>query len=299
MAQQVYAEPARSYASLWFFVALLAAGFGFDLALGGGIAHLAGWILAFVLVVGLNFVILYAVRATKSLRLTADELRVGDEAIGRAEIVGVTPEPVADAPVLGWPNGRPRRIGAITVRLFDGQDVVVPTRFPARLAAALAVGTAPPRTSEVRAATRAELLLLAEIDDRSRALFRTAGYAEPAADRAMDGAVFVAGQPPVGYVRVIARDGDAELAALAVIPGAMRQGVGTALLDRACEWARTRNIAHLTAVGYPDVSWSGPFLAARGFVVDCELAPDEVGRRVLMRRALSATGPDQQAVAVE
>ena len=306
-ARVLYAEKPRSYASLWGLVAVLAVGFVIDLALGGGVHHLLGWSLALVIVVGLNFVVVYAVRSEKSLRLTADELRVGDDAIGRAEIVAVV-DGAADAtlPVLGWPHGRPRALKGLTVSLFDGQRVVVPTRFPQRLRAALAVPAADPAEQHaVRAATRAELALLPEVDERAEALFRTAGYRLPELpfdERALAAAkaVFVAGRPPVGFVAVDEVDGMAYVAELAVVPKSMRQGIGGRLLERACEWARAHDYPAVALITYADVPWNAPFYAARGFTElrdvpaglaalrrrEREVGLDEAGRRIVMRRDL-------------
>jgi GNAT superfamily N-acetyltransferase len=305
-----YHEPARSYASLWFFAALLGAGFALDLALGGGIAHLAGWVLAFVLVVGLNFVILYAVRSQKSLRLTADEVRVGDETISRAEIVALTQlRDDDDLPVLGWPAGKPRRLRGLIVRLRNGQDVIVPSRFPDRLAAALEVEAAERRMPEIRAASRVDLRDLPEIDKRAEAVFRAAGYDLPELPMLPDDieratAVFVAGRPPVGFVLIQVVDGLAHIDELAVIPRWMRQGIGSALLERACEWARRKGYPAITLTTYADVPWNAPFYRRHGFVELDELTPglvalrteeaelglDAVGRRIVMRRAVGQPG---------
>jgi GNAT superfamily N-acetyltransferase len=113
-------------------------------------------------------------------------------------------------------------------------------------------------------------------------------------------AILVAGRPAVGFVQVGEVDGLAHIEALAVIPGAMRRGVGTALLEAACTWARTTGYPAITLVTFADVSWNAPFCAARGFVeagatspgiaelLDWERAVglDAVGRRIVMRRDL-------------
>jgi GNAT superfamily N-acetyltransferase len=303
-----YDEPARSYALLWFFAALLAAGFVFDLILGGAVAHLLGWAIATVLVLGFNFVLIYAVRSEKSLRVTAAQIRVGDEAIGRAEVVAVAPAVDADdLPVLGWPTGKPRKLTGVTVRLFDGQDVVVPTRHPDRLEAALGLGSAggPTKSQDVRAAGRADLPLLDDLGQRADSVFRAAGYRLPEipltdADLRTAKAVFVAGRPPIGYVRIDEVDGLAHLAEIAVIPKWMRQGIGNRLLERACEWARRHDYPAITLTTYADVPWNGPYYAARGFLEvtdptpgllarrdhERELGLDAVGRRIVMRREL-------------
>jgi GNAT superfamily N-acetyltransferase len=305
---ETYEERPRSYASLWVFAAIIGVGFVIDLILGGGVAHLLGWAIALVLFVGFNFIVVYAVRSEKSLRLTADELRIGDEAVGRAEIVAVAVGvDDADLPVLGWPTGKPRALKGLTVRLFDGQDLVVPTRFPDRLEAALRVGsvTGPATGQDVRAAGRADFGQLDEIGERADAVFRTAGYQVPsitlrAEDVAKAKAVFVAGRPPVGFVLVEEVDGLAHIDEIAVIPKWMRQGIGTRLLERACEWARRHDYPAITLITYADVPWNGPYYAARGFGEIAELTPglearrsrenelglDEAGPRIVMRREL-------------
>ncbi len=288
---------------------MLTAGFVFDLVLGGGMAHLIGWLLAAALVLGLNFVLVYAVRSEKSLHLTADEVRVGDEAIGRPEIVALAGGLDDDVlPVLGWPTGKPRSLKGLTVRLFDGQDIVVPTRHPDRLAAALGLGRHgnPAKEQDVRAAARSDLPLLADIDRRADTVFRLAGYELPdlpppeVGELARAKAVFVAGRPPIAFVQVDEVDGLAYLAEVAVVPKWMRQGIGTRLLERACQWAQQHDYPAIVLTTFADVPWNGPYYAARGFVEIDDLTPglsalrererqrglDAAGRRIVMRREL-------------
>jgi GNAT superfamily N-acetyltransferase len=307
---KTYAEPARSYASLWPVGAFFAVGIGLDASLNpsGLVAHLPGWAIAIALVGGVYFLMIYAVRSQKSLRLTADELRVGEEAVGRHEIAAVAAGvDGADLPVLGWPNGPPRGLRGVTLRLTDGRDVAVPTRFPERLLGALDLAAAQglAREQAVRAAARSEFALLPEIDARAEVVFRTAGYELPdlpldAADLARAAAVFVVGRPPVGFVQLEEVDGFAYIVELAVIPKWMRQGIGTALLERACEWARGRGYPAITLTTYADVPWNAPYYRRRGFTEVTEFGPglraerdrerelglDEVGPRIVMRRDL-------------
>lgn len=302
-----YDEPARSYAILWLIVAFFCAGFALDIVLGGAVAHLLGWLIAFALVAGGYAVVIYAARSEKSLHLTEDELRVGDEAISRAEIAAFTPTiDDAELPVLGWPYGSPRGLKGVTLRLFDGQDVVVPTRFPERLRTALGMeAIAPAGGPEIRPARRDDLALLDEVAERADALFRMAGYELPEiplgeAELANAKAVFVAGRPPIGFVEVIELDGLAHIDQLAVIPRWMRQGIGNRLVERACEWAGTAGYPAVTLITYADVPWNGPYYAARGFEEVAELTPglaarrrreaelglDGPGRRIVMRRSV-------------
>jgi GNAT superfamily N-acetyltransferase len=303
-----YREAAKTYASLWVVGVFFAAGIALDIALGSFVAHLLGWAVAIVLVVGVYALFIHAARSEKSLSLTADELRVGDEAIPRPDIAGVAAGvDESDLPVLGWPTGAPRGLTGLTLRLADGREVVVPTRFADRLSAALGVAAVqgPAFGMDVRAAARSEFALLDEIGDRADAVFRTAGYELPSipadvADFARAKAVFVAGRPPVGFVQVDEVDGLAHIAEIAVIPKWMRQGIGTRLLDRACEWARTHGYAAVTLTTFADVPWNGPYYASRGFVELTDLTPglaaaraheaelglDAVARRIAMRRDL-------------
>lgn len=309
MSDPVYREPPRSYWTLLAVVAIFAVGFVIDLLLGGGIAHLIGWLAATAIVVGVWALVLYAVRSEKTLVVTAEELRVGDEAVPRSEVAGfATVVDEEELPVLGWPQGKPRTLAGVTVRLADGRDVVVPTRHADRLQAALGLtGTVlPAKGQDVRAAARSDLRELEDIDDRADTVFRLAGYDLPEisfdhAALAKAKAVFVAGRPPVGFVWVTEVDGLAHIEELAVIPKWMRQGIGTRLLDRACEWARAKGYPAITLTTFVDVPWNGPFYRSRGFVeVDAptsglvavrtheqELGLDDVARRAVMRCELA------------
>jgi GNAT superfamily N-acetyltransferase len=303
-----YAEAARSYRSVVYTGIGLLIGFGIDLALSvhGAVTHLPGWLLIGAILLGINVLLVYAVRSTKSLTLTSDELRIGDEMVPRPDIMGVNRERLEAFPVLGWPGGMPRGIDSITVRLADDRDVVVPTRHPDRLLAVLGVGTAVPRAEPLlRVADADDLPLLADIDERADAIFRVAGYDLPAVAFDEDGlddaaAVFVIDRPPVGFVRVDELDGHAHIEELAVLPSSMRRGYGSQLLEQACDWARGSGYATITLTTFADVAWNAPFYTARGFVELDELTPglaarregeqarglDAVGRRVVMVREL-------------
>ncbi|MDT4917709.1 MAG: hypothetical protein QOH89_2409 [Pseudonocardiales bacterium] len=309
---KTYVEPARSWAGLLFSGGFFAVAIGLDAALSGSgvVSHLPGWAIAVALVGGVNWLMIYAVRSQKSLHLSADELRVGEEAVGRVEVAGAAlgvDDP--ELPVLGWPNGQPRGLKGVTLRLADGRDVAVPTRFPDRFIAALDVPAGvlagvSARGQEVRAAARSEYPLLDTIGDRADQLFRTAGYDLPAipleeAALARAKAVFVAGRPPIGFVQLDEVDGLAHIAEIAVIPRWMRQGIGTELLDRACDWARAQGYSAITLITYAEIPWNGPYYAARGFreieptprlaelrAREAELGLDEVGPRIVMRRDL-------------
>lgn len=312
MTGAIYREEARSYRSLLWSLLAVPVLFCFDLLVTGkhgALTHLPGWIIAGALLVGVHWLLLHAVRSTHSLRLTPDELMVGDEAIPRTDIVGVTPGggPDVDLATLGWPNGFPRKSKAVTVRLADDRDVLVPTRFPERLRDVLQVGAPEPGPPiDVRVAQDADLAELADIDERAEVIFRVAGYDLPRLpfdDEGLRAAalVLVVGEPAVGFAWVDEVDGAAHLHELSVLPSAMRQGYGTRLLEAACAWAAERGHPAMTLTTFADVPWNAPFYAARGFALDDAPGPgvsrerereraaglDAVARRVVMRRELS------------
>jgi GNAT superfamily N-acetyltransferase len=78
--------------------------------------------------------------------------------------------------------------------------------------------------------------------------------------------VLVAGDPPLGFVRVDDVGGEAHLEQLVVHPDRGRQGIGRALVQAACRWAAAAGYAEITLATYRDVPWSGPFYASAGFV---------------------------------
>jgi GNAT superfamily N-acetyltransferase len=304
-----YREPARSYLSTAGLALLVVLGFVIDLLLGGAWAHLIGWAIAFVVVVGIDALTVHAARTLRSVTVSDAEVRVGDDVIERSQILGIEVGVVDAGGASGQPRqilgrtaaeGMPRGCVGISLHLTDGRHVIVPTRHPDRLADSLQVQLEVP---EVRPATRDELPLLAEIDARAETLFTVAGLHLPRivfpVDKLPDSkAVFVQGRPPVAFVRVEEVDGLAHVEELAVLPSHMRRGIGTALLEAACAWAAGAGYPAITLITYADVAWNGPFYAARGFVEIDTLTPelaelrdwertvglDAIGRRIVMKR---------------
>lgn len=294
---------------------MLALGFVVDLTvLGGGRVHALAWALAAVVVVGSDAISIYAARSLRSVEITEDELRVGEDAVPLSEIVAVVGTDAdadtgaAAGPVLGRRPGEglPRGTAAVALELTGGRRVRIASRRPQQLGAALgaALGAgAPP--SPVRPAAADDLDLLPGIDRRAGTLFRVAGLSLPDAPLAVDElrrapAVLVAGHPPVGFVQLGVVDGAAHVQELAVLPAHMRRGVGTALLEAACEWARSQGHPAITLTTFADVAWNAPFYRRRGFAELADLTPglaairageresglDRAGRRIAMRRDL-------------
>lgn len=304
-----YYEPARTYASAVLLFLLIALGFGLDMALGGGLVHAWGWLIALVIVVGVDVLAIRASRAMRSLSVTATELRVGEHAVLRESIIGFERDIDPSLPVLGQTmrEGLPRGMPGLAVHLVDGAVLAIPTRHPERLAEALQLSLHVP---DIRPASPEELPALVEIDRRAESLFRVAGIQLPEIPFPVDElhdakAIFVAGNPPVGFVRINEVDGLAHLEELAVLPNRMREGLGSALLEAACSWAAAHSYPAITLLTFADVPWNAAFYQARGFAPLTSITPglaelrdweqamglDGVGRRVVMRRELPPATP--------
>ncbi|MDP9117470.1 MAG: GNAT family N-acetyltransferase [Actinomycetota bacterium] len=299
-----YFEPARSYASAFVLLLILGIGFFVDMTTGGALVHIYAWVVAITLVVGIDIIAIRTARELRSIAVTADELRVGDAVIARTRVLAVEREVDPMLPVLGQSvrEGLSRGTPGLALRLVDGPTILVPTRHPEQLAAALEVASVAP---EVRPAAVEDLAQVAEIDRRAATLFRVSGIdlpdiPFPADELHQAKAIFVAGHPAVGYIHVDEVDGLAHVAGLAVLPGSMRRGLGTQLLEAASTWAKAHRYPAITLITYADISWNGPFYAARGFVRVADLTPeltelrdweravglDALGPRIVMRREL-------------
>ncbi|MGH8860794.1 MAG: GNAT family N-acetyltransferase, partial [Jatrophihabitantaceae bacterium] len=274
-----YVEPARTYTSSLVLLVALLAGFLIDLlALGGGRIHALAWAIGAVLVVGVDALIVYAARELRSIVVTDDDVTVGEETLPRNEIVGVDVGESDSAPVLGrrFGEGLPRGTSALTLTLSGERKITIASRDPRRLAEVLGAQDVVP---EIRRALPADLEHLPEIDSRADSLFRVAGLNLPKIPFPLDAlhdsrAVFVAGRPPVAFVQIDEVDGIAHIQELAVLPSHMRQGLGSLLLDAACEWARGAGYPAITLTTYAEVPWNAPYYEAREFAELAELTPE-------------------------
>jgi GNAT superfamily N-acetyltransferase len=106
---------------------------------------------------------------------------------------------------------------------------------------------------------------------------------------------------PVGFALASVVEANAHLDELDVLPEHGRRGLGAALVDTVCAWARGNGFGAITLSTFSHVPWNAPFYARHGFRI---LAPDELSetlqsllreeaarglpaeQRVIMRRAL-------------
>ena len=90
----------------------------------------------------------------------------------------------------------------------------------------------------------------------------------------------------VGFALVLLLADLAHLDELDVLPAHGRQGVGSALLDAVCSWARQANCPAITLRTFRDVPWNAPFYERRGFqVVDPSEISEDHERLVEVERA--------------
>lgn len=160
----------------------------------------------------------------------------------------------------------------------------------------------------VRLARPDDFAHLNEVERAADGVFASIGIvglpaAPPAEEYAGATAILVAGEPPVGFARIELEAGEAYLDQLSVHPSSMRQGIGSALLEAAVQWAGDHGHDSIFLATFRDVAWNAPFYRRHGFVEvsastpgmqeveahERKLRMDRFGPRVLMqRRCLSA-----------
>jgi hypothetical protein len=148
---------------LWLVLLVLAGGIGLDAAGGALRAHAVGWLLAVALVAGLLAVASRARARTFAVRLTGEALQVGRETVLLGEVdaarlreSGRAAGPVAGTRVLGGAWSVPRGRSPMPLPLNDGTTVVVPTRDPDALRAALLAVLGPADRADGRTDDRAD-----------------------------------------------------------------------------------------------------------------------------------------------
>ncbi|HEX4818722.1 MAG TPA: GNAT family N-acetyltransferase [Acidimicrobiales bacterium] len=129
----------------------------------------------------------------------------------------------------------------------------------------------------IRAARTDDIEMLQDIERRAGARFRDVGLADIAdaepfsAQELIEfidaGRAWVAGDEPLGYAVATVVDGDGHLEQVSVDPEHQGAGLGRALVDRVCDWARTNGAHAVTLTTFTDVSWNRPLYEHLGFAV--------------------------------
>jgi hypothetical protein len=137
-----YVEPGGSWRPFWLVAAAFAVFLALDLALPGGDVPPLLWLVAIVAVLGIVGVGCLSARRVWTVRVDADGLAVGRERVPLPDVDvqhlrAVDSGADAGAPVLGGGWSLPRGRTGLPLKLADGRSVLVPTRDPAALRAAL------------------------------------------------------------------------------------------------------------------------------------------------------------------
>jgi len=159
-------------------------------------------------------------------------------------------------------------------------------------------------THIVRQAREADLCQLPSIEAAADGMFQQVGITLPPGQMSISElrvapAVFVIGDPIIGFICLDRLDGIAHLAQIAVLPTHTGKGIGTALIAAGIDWARRNSYPGMVMTTYRDVPWNGPYYERRGYHVlpEAELTPalaavraherelglDDLGPRVAMR----------------
>lgn len=305
MQPVLYREHGSGYASVYVLAVLFAAGIAADYGFGGGGSHLIAWLVAAALVIGIDLLAIVGARRHRTLTVTPSFISVGEHSVERAEIVAFDHAYDLSVPVLGRlpGTGLPRGWGALQLVLQEGRRMVVPSRYPERLAEVLQLSV---RLPEVRPAEPADDAAIDEIAERAPTLFSVAGLELPGpwttigeVHRGL--AVLVSGRPASGAVRLGDADGLAVIELMGVLPSRLRAGVGRALVEASCDWARENGYPAIVTNVYADVPWMTAFFASCGFAETHEIGPelrelidwetaigfDRLGRRITLRRELA------------
>jgi GNAT superfamily N-acetyltransferase len=102
---------------------------------------------------------------------------------------------------------------------------------------------------------------------------------------------------PVGFALALVVDGCGYLHELDVLPEHGRRGVGAALVEAVCAWARRERFPAVTLITFRHVPFNAPFYARLGFRV---LAPGELSAALaeILQAETERGIPDQDRVAM-
>jgi Protein of unknown function (DUF3093) len=130
-----YAEPGSSFWPVLWAPGFALLGLGVE-ALSGSV-HVLGWALAAVVLAGVWALWVVARRRLRSVSLTDEALRLGEEELPVGDIEAVEEDEPEAAKVLGGGWTVPKGTGAVPLRLRDGRIVLAWARRPDELRAAL------------------------------------------------------------------------------------------------------------------------------------------------------------------
>jgi hypothetical protein len=144
-AREHYVELGGSWRPLWIVAAAFGVFLVLELLLPGGDLPALVWVLVILAVLGIVAGGCRSARRIWTVRVDDSALTVGRERVPLAEVdaehlASVDSGVDAGAPVLGGGWSMPRGRTGLPLKLTDGRTVLVPTRDPAALRAALLPG---------------------------------------------------------------------------------------------------------------------------------------------------------------
>lgn len=161
---------------------------------------------------------------------------------------------------------------------------------------------------KLRLARRGELAELVRIDDAACEVYASAGIQlelgadhpfviaeqadwQHAIESDLVHLAVDASDHALGFMALRFVDGLPHLEQLSVVPSAMRQGIGTRLLQVAIEWSGTRALWLTT---YAHVPWNRPYYERHGFRVVSEAACGPEVRALLQDQRAVLPAPEQR-----
>jgi hypothetical protein len=137
-----YVEQGGSWRPFWIVAAAFAVFVALDVALPGSDVPVLVWVLVLITVLGIVAAGCLSARRVWTVRVGDDALVVGRERVALADVDAEHLREIesgvdAGAPVLGGGWSLPRGRTGLPLRLTEGRTVLVPTRNPAALRAAL------------------------------------------------------------------------------------------------------------------------------------------------------------------
>ena len=131
---------------------------------------------------------------------------------------------------------------------------------------------------QIRPARAEELPLISALEKSGEASFRAAGMDRVADSPApgprtyegahSEGRLFIAVDPadtPIGFIRVEMVDGEHHVEQVSVQPDYSGKGIGSTLMRKAEDWARSHGFTRLTLTTFRDAPWNGPFYLRLGW----------------------------------
>lgn len=113
-----------------------------------------------------------------------------------------------------------------------------------------------------------------------------------------DGRLWVAvdaNDHPIGFALAIILEGQPHLDELDVLPDHGKRGLGTALVETVCTWARKHGFKLITLSTMRNIPWNAPFYAKHDFRI---LAPDELSQALhnLIEEEIAAGLPAERVI---